>query len=92
MAWPLNGPFPSGSTVKFVAAGLGLVDVVLAFLVVVVGLVVACPWVVVPGLVVAVVVGVTMVVPVPVGLGIQDPLDCLLTFLIEDLFRTSCRD
>ena len=92
MAWPLKGPFPSGSTVKFVAAGLGLVDVVLAFLVVVVGLVAACPWVVVPGLRVAVVVGATMVVPVPVGLGIQDPLDCLLTFLIEDLFRTSCRD
>lgn len=87
---------------KFVAAGLGVVEVVLAFvvvfvvawaLVVVVGLVVACPCVVVPALVV--VVG-EITVPVPVlvvPLGTQDPLDCLLTFrTLEDLFRTSCLD
>lgn len=30
----MNGPFPSGSTVKFVAAGFGVVDVVLALVVV----------------------------------------------------------
>jgi len=86
--------------VKFVAAGLGVVEVVLALVVVfvvawacvvVVGLVVACPCVVVPALVV----GGTAVVPVPVvvPLGTQDPVDCLLTFLtFPDLFLTSCLD
>jgi hypothetical protein len=35
VACPLNGPFPSGSTVKLVAAGLGVVEVVALALVVV---------------------------------------------------------
>lgn len=67
----------------------------------VVGLVVACPCVVVPALVVvptfvvvpALVVVETTVVPVPVVVprGTQDPVDALLTFLtFPDLFLTSC--
>ena len=89
----MKGPFPSGSTVKFVAAGFGVVEVFeglgdgLGL-----GEVVACPWVVVlvvapvpvpvPVAVAVVAEGEATTVVVALSLGTQeaDPPDCLFTF------------
>jgi hypothetical protein len=85
----LKGPFPSGSTVKLVAAGFGVVEVFVGLGEgLVLGDVVACPWivvlVVVPARVPVPVVtegeATTVVVALSLGTQDADPPDCRLTF------------